>query len=379
MPLTQTASIPDNLSYDYEAFETSFRIPIAARLFSARPRRQKRDAITHLLLPLLLAINAHRHCCSPLTARHYPLMKSIALLVITILALDAITARHLPAYLLPVQASEIDAFCLPDVCSSSMYSIDFLLHLHKEASTQWIEFKGDFGDSDLKLIPTHLKSKPPTTGVYLAGATQHQPFNESSRRLLFSGTRGCRRWGLGFKYIAASQVHGGQYAAGFVDGSVKLFVIRTPRVRVSPTQLSHLSSARLRDEGGECGEAYYRCDALLQWFLPLVRRRIETTQAQDGQYLRPSDPAYEQVLDSLAMVARHTPVPLLEPILRWRETESPKGANDASTFQRNLAVECIFCSACIRFVECCPQEGLTEKLWIGLENLVFDWLINDDR
>lgn len=40
---------------------------------------------------------------------------------------------------------------------------------------------------------------------------------------------------------------------------------------------------------------------------------------QDGQYLRPSDPAYEQVLDSLAMVARHTPVPLLEALLKWRE------------------------------------------------------------
>nr|ABD96932.1 hypothetical protein [Tarenaya spinosa] len=120
-------------------------------------------------------------------------------------------------------------------------------------------------------------------------------------------------------------------------------------------------------------------EALLQRFLPLARRRIETAQAQDGQYLRPSDPAYEQVLDSLAMVARHTPVPLLEALLRWRESESPKGANDASTFQRKLAVECIFCSACIRFVECCPQEGLTEKLWSGLENFVFDWLINADR
>ncbi|CAI0552886.1 unnamed protein product [Linum tenue] len=120
-------------------------------------------------------------------------------------------------------------------------------------------------------------------------------------------------------------------------------------------------------------------DALLQRFLPLARRRIETAQAQDGQYLRPSDPAYEQVLDSLAMIARHTPVPLLEALLRWRESESPKGANDASTFQKKLAVECIFCSACIRFVECCPQEGLTEKLWSGLENFVFDWLINADR
>ncbi|XP_016561247.1 uncharacterized protein LOC107860416 [Capsicum annuum] len=44
-----------------------------------------------------------------------------------------------------------------------------------------------------------------------------------------------------------------------------------------------------------------------------------------------------------------------------------------------LAVECIFCSTCIRFVECCPQEGLTEKLWMGLEKFVFDWLINADR
>lgn len=120
-------------------------------------------------------------------------------------------------------------------------------------------------------------------------------------------------------------------------------------------------------------------EALLQRFLPLARRRIETAQAQDGQYLRPSDPAYEQVLDSLAMVARHTPVPLLEALLRWRESESPKGANDVSTYQKKLAVECIFCSACIRFVECCPQEGITEKLWSGLENFVFDWLINADR
>ncbi|XP_065618081.1 uncharacterized protein LOC136062668 [Quercus suber] len=50
-----------------------------------------------------------------------------------------------------------------------------------------------------------------------------------------------------------------------------------------------------------------------------------------------------------------------------------------SLYGSQLAVECIFCSACIRFVECCPQEGLTEKLWSGLENFVFDWLINADR
>ncbi|KAL8137973.1 hypothetical protein V2J09_003974 [Rumex salicifolius] len=79
------------------------------------------------------------------------------------------------------------------------------------------------------------------------------------------------------------------------------------------------------------------------------------------------------------MVAQHTPVPLLEALLRWRESESPKGANGTLSFQRKLAVECTFCSACIRFVECCSQEGLTEKLWSGLENFVFDWLINADR
>ncbi|CAA6655790.1 unnamed protein product [Spirodela intermedia] len=141
------------------------------------------------------------------------------------------------------------------------------------------------------------------------------------------------------------------------------------------------------------GAAKLIVEALLQRFLPLARRRIETAQAQDGQYLRPSDPAYEQVLDSLAMVSRHTPVPLLEALLRWRESESPKGANDASTYQKKLLLISVlflflpstawsgmyFCSACIRFVECCPQEGITEKLWSGLENFVFDWLINADR
>ncbi|XP_048534151.1 uncharacterized protein LOC125513163 [Triticum urartu] len=79
------------------------------------------------------------------------------------------------------------------------------------------------------------------------------------------------------------------------------------------------------------------------------------------------------------MVARHTPLPLLEALLRWRESESPKGAHDASTYQKKLAVECIFSSACIRFAEYCPQEGITEKLWNGLESFVFDWLINADR
>ncbi|KAF5769782.1 putative Cell morphogenesis protein [Helianthus annuus] len=120
-------------------------------------------------------------------------------------------------------------------------------------------------------------------------------------------------------------------------------------------------------------------DALLQRFIPLARRRIETTHLHDGHYHRPLDPAYEQVLDSLALVARHMPVSLLEALLRWRDIESPKGANDTSTFQKKLTVECIFCLASIRFVQCCPPDGLTDKLWTGLEHFVFDWLINADR
>ncbi|KAI5056545.1 hypothetical protein GOP47_0028363 [Adiantum capillus-veneris] len=99
----------------------------------------------------------------------------------------------------------------------------------------------------------------------------------------------------------------------------------------------------------------------------------------DGQYLRASEPAYEQVLDSLAMAAHYTPMPLLEALCKWRESDTAKGANDAATFQRKLAVECIFCSACIRFVECCPPEGLVEHSWRELENFIFDWLINADK
>ena len=51
----------------------------------------------------------------------------------------------------------------------------------------------------------------------------------------------------------------------------------------------------------------------------MINPHFHIGNLQDGQYLRPSDPAYEQVLDSLAMVARHTPVPLLEALLKWRE------------------------------------------------------------
>ena len=60
-------------------------------------------------------------------------------------------------------------------------------------------------------------------------------------------------------------------------------------------------------------------EALLGRFLPLARTRIETVQASDGQYLRLADPAYDQVLDSLAMVAAHTPQPLIKALIIWRQ------------------------------------------------------------
>eukprot|EP00897_Mesotaenium_endlicherianum_P002114 jgi/Mesen1/1930/ME000146S01025 len=127
-------------------------------------------------------------------------------------------------------------------------------------------------------------------------------------------------------------------------------------------------------------------DALLQRFLPLAKNRIESVQFQDGQYLRNSDPAYEQALDSLALVASHAPAPLLEALLQWRESESPRGSESpkgssgaAYILQRKLAVECVFTSACIRVVDCCPPQGLSETLWVGLEDFVFDWLICVDR
>lgn len=33
-----------------------------------------------------------------------------------------------------------------------------------------------------------------------------------------------------------------------------------------------------------------------------------------------------------------------------------------------LAVECVFCSACIRFAECCPQEGINGPFQILIFN-----------
>lgn len=35
---------------------------------------------------------------------------------------------------------------------------------------------------------------------------------------------------MSFVFQAASQVHGGQFAAGFIDGSVRLYDVRTPEM-----------------------------------------------------------------------------------------------------------------------------------------------------
>ncbi|CAK7335219.1 unnamed protein product [Dovyalis caffra] len=151
----------------------------------------------------------------------------------------------------------------------------------------------------------------------------------------------------------------------------------------------------MKTGGTGAGAAKQIVDSLLQRFLPLARRRIETAQAQnmvidnswmlDWQYLRLSDPYYEQVLDSLAMIARHTPVPLLEALLKWRDSESPGGANVVSTFQRKWSayfvqhVSVSWNAAHRRdsLIRC--LVFIAEKLWSGLENFVFDWLINAER
>lgn len=117
-------------------------------------------------------------------------------------------------------------------------------------------------------------------------------------------------------------------------------------------------------------------DAIFKQFILLAKKHFQMVQAL---YLQAPDPAYEKGLDSLGMVARHAPVHVFEALLKWRESNSPKGAHDASTFRIKLAAECIFCSACIRIVDCCPQEVLPEVFCIGMENYVFDWLINAER
>ncbi|KAF3650550.1 putative kanadaptin-like [Capsicum annuum] len=159
-----------------------------------------------------------------------------------------------------------------------------------------------------------------------------------------------------------------------------------PLPRLSPLAIGNVASAfhNPAPESDNC-KGLKICSEKKRDMLPLELLKFgKETYVQEGRYLRPSNPAFEQVLASLAMVAHHSPVPLLVAFLRWRESESPKGANDASTVQRKFfhGSACsgvLFCSACIRFVECCPQEGLTEKLWVELDNFVFDWLINADR
>nr|CAB3451600.1 unnamed protein product [Digitaria exilis] len=153
---------------------------------------------------------------------------------------------------------------------------------------------------------------------------------------------------------------------------------------------------------GAGGAAKQIVDSLLARFLPLARRRIETAQAQySTEHKVTSHSNFEN--NRMGNTYGHqiqatSKYWILSPwlldthlCLFWKpffggekgmadlKIESPKGAHDASTYQKKLAVECIFCSACIRFAEYCPQEGITEKLWIGLEGFVFDWLINADR
>uniref|UniRef100_A0A6N2L505 Uncharacterized protein n=1 Tax=Salix viminalis TaxID=40686 RepID=A0A6N2L505_SALVM len=78
---------------------------------------------------------------------------------------------------------------------------------------------------------------------------------------------------------------------------------------------SLISSLQMKAGGTGAGAAKQIVDSLLQRFLPLARRRIETAQAQNMVI----DNSWMLVLDSLAMIARHTPVPLLEALLKWRE------------------------------------------------------------
>ncbi|PHT56996.1 hypothetical protein CQW23_05482 [Capsicum baccatum] len=77
-------------------------------------------------------------------------------------------------------------------------------------------------------------------------------------------------------------------------------------------------------------------------------------QLQDGQYLRPSDPAYEQVLDSLAMVACHTPVPLIGWINR---------ANISLAQIRTDGPGCLF-KLVKHAAEFCPSSAQEAKLEI---------------
>ncbi|KAM3363674.1 hypothetical protein P3S68_018528 [Capsicum galapagoense] len=166
-------------------------------------------------------------------------------------------------------------------------------------------------------------------------------------------------------------------------------------------------------------------DALLQRFLPLARRRIETTQAQDrmdsnsGHLIQPMskywihwpwlhvthpflfwrpftmerkvhifsyrmDSTSGHLIQHMSKYWIHWPwLHVTHPFLFWRpftmerKFESPKGANDASTFQRKLAVERSFVLHVFALWNVVHKKD-SQKLWMGLENFVFNWLINAD-
>ncbi|OWM64475.1 hypothetical protein CDL15_Pgr020442 [Punica granatum] len=124
-------------------------------------------------------------------------------------------------------------------------------------------------------------------------------------------------------------------------------------------------------------------DALLQRFLPLARRRIETAQAQfeemKGVEIEVIAASIRREAELMDSTSDHQTQPMSKYWIHWLWLLGIRLYLFWKLFSDGERVECIFCSACIRFVECCPQEGLTEKLWKGLENFVFDWLINADR
>eukprot|EP00898_Chlorokybus_atmophyticus_P003403 jgi/Chlat1/4063/Chrsp26S04002 len=121
-------------------------------------------------------------------------------------------------------------------------------------------------------------------------------------------------------------------------------------------------------------------DQLLNQFFRLAYRRISSNPAQDGDILKPPEPGYDQVLESLAIVARHTLGTLLENLSSWRDSEKSKGTNDVLGLRRKLAVEKIYISICLHLVQ---QAPLNYVLPVGvatsLEDLCFDWILVPER
>ncbi|XP_021827735.1 pentatricopeptide repeat-containing protein At3g02330, mitochondrial isoform X4 [Prunus avium] len=71
------------------------------------------------------------------------------------------------------------------------------------------------------------------------------------------------------------------------------------------------------------------------------------------------------------MVARHKCIPLLEALLRWRESESPKGENEASTFQRKPSMQwsAIFVQHVFAFSSAVHKKDLRRNFGLGLKSL----------